>query len=47
MESRLRIFHNRSLDELPENPEDLEKLARRVGIEGTPETPPAQKFLRK
>ena len=45
VELRLRIFHNRSLDELPDNMEDLEKLARRVGIEGTPETPAAQKFL--
>lgn len=33
VESRLRIVHNRSLDELPEKPEDLEKLARRLGIE--------------
>jgi glutamate-ammonia-ligase adenylyltransferase len=34
VESRLRIVHNLSLDELPENPEDLEKLARRMGCEG-------------
>jgi glutamate-ammonia-ligase adenylyltransferase len=33
VESRLRIVHNRSLDELPERPEDLEKLARRLGCE--------------
>jgi len=33
VESRLRIVHNRSLDELPDEPEDLEKLARRLGIE--------------
>jgi [glutamine synthetase] adenylyltransferase / [glutamine synthetase]-adenylyl-L-tyrosine phosphorylase len=33
VESRLRIFHNRSLDELPEADEDLEKLARRLGCE--------------
>ncbi len=32
VESRLRIVHNRSLDELPESPEDLEKLARRLGF---------------
>ncbi len=32
-ESRLRIVHNRSLDELPDDPEDLEKLARRLGFE--------------
>lgn len=31
VESRLRIVHNRSLDELPEGKEDLEKLARRLG----------------
>ncbi len=45
VESRLRIFHNRSLDELPEKPEELEKLARRVGLEGSPEQPAALKFL--
>jgi glutamate-ammonia-ligase adenylyltransferase len=33
IESRLRIVHNRSLDELPEAAEDLEKLARRVGCD--------------
>jgi glutamate-ammonia-ligase adenylyltransferase len=33
VESRLRIFHNRSLDELPEAAEDLEKLAKRLGCE--------------
>jgi glutamate-ammonia-ligase adenylyltransferase len=33
VESRLRIFHNRSLDELPDQAEDLEKLARRIGCE--------------
>jgi glutamate-ammonia-ligase adenylyltransferase len=36
VESRLRIVHNRSLDELPERPEDLEKLARRLGCEPGP-----------
>jgi glutamate-ammonia-ligase adenylyltransferase len=35
VESRLRIVHNRSLDELPEAAEDLEKLARRLGCEAT------------
>jgi glutamate-ammonia-ligase adenylyltransferase len=45
VEGRLRIFHNRSLDELPESTDDLEKLARRVGLEGTAGTTPAQKFL--
>src|SRR5262249_58364403 len=33
VESRLRIVHNRSLDELPERAEDLEKLARRLGFD--------------
>jgi len=33
VESRLRIVHNRSLEELPGAPEDLEKLARRLGWE--------------
>ena len=37
VESRLRIYHNRSLDELPESPEDLEKLAKRLGCEATPD----------
>jgi glutamate-ammonia-ligase adenylyltransferase len=33
VEARLRIVHNRSLDELPDTPEDLDKLARRLGLE--------------
>ena len=45
VESRLRIFHNRSLDELPEAPEDLEKLAKRLGCEATDEHPAAERFL--
>ena len=32
-EFRLRIVHNLSLDELPQNVDDLEKLARRLGCE--------------
>jgi glutamate-ammonia-ligase adenylyltransferase len=36
VESRLRIMHNRSLDELPERAEDVEKLARRLGCEPVP-----------
>jgi glutamate-ammonia-ligase adenylyltransferase len=32
VEGRLRIVHNRSLDELPEDPAELEKLARRLGF---------------
>lgn len=45
VESRLRIVHNVSLDELPEKPEDLEKLARRMGFEGDTGTSPGQRFL--
>jgi glutamate-ammonia-ligase adenylyltransferase len=33
VESRLRIVHNRSLDELPQTPAGLETLARRLGFE--------------
>src|SRR5208283_1422096 len=45
VESRLRIVHNRSLDELPEEPEALEKLARRLGIERGPAGSPGSQFL--
>src|SRR5262249_48752397 len=44
VESCLRIVHNRSLDELPEKPEDLEKLAGRLGIVGDGGTA-ASKFV--
>lgn len=44
VESRLRIYHNRSLDELPEG-DDLEKLARRLGCEPTGERTASQIFL--
>ncbi|MFN4260372.1 MAG: bifunctional [glutamate--ammonia ligase]-adenylyl-L-tyrosine phosphorylase/[glutamate--ammonia-ligase] adenylyltransferase [Gemmataceae bacterium] len=33
LESRLRIVHNRTLSELPEATEEVEKLARRLGYE--------------
>src|ERR1700694_3372604 len=45
VESRLRIVHNRSLDELPEDREDLEKLARRLGCEPTAEASAGARFL--
>jgi glutamate-ammonia-ligase adenylyltransferase len=45
VESRLRIVHNLSLDELPEKAEDLEKLARRLGFEAGPQESPGQQFL--
>lgn len=45
VESRLRIVHNRSLDELPDKEEDLEKLARRLGFEGNNEKSAAAHFI--
>jgi glutamate-ammonia-ligase adenylyltransferase len=45
VEGRLRIVHNRSLDELPEGPEDLEKLARRLGLESGPGVSAGSRFL--
>jgi glutamate-ammonia-ligase adenylyltransferase len=45
VEGRLRIVHNRSLDELPESADDLEKLARRLGCEAGPEGSAGARFL--
>jgi glutamate-ammonia-ligase adenylyltransferase len=45
VESRLRIVHNLSLDELPERPDDLEKLARRLGFESGPQGSAGYQFL--
>jgi [glutamine synthetase] adenylyltransferase / [glutamine synthetase]-adenylyl-L-tyrosine phosphorylase len=45
VESRLRIVHNRSLDELPEEPDDLERLARRLGCEAGNGVSAGQKLL--
>lgn len=45
VESRLRIVHNRSLDELPDAPEDLEKLARRLGFERNAQNSAGEQFL--
>src|SRR5262245_45298747 len=45
VENRLRSFHNRSLDELPDRRDDLEKLARRVGCESALGKTAAQRFL--
>ena len=45
VEGRLRIVHNRSLDELPEAPEDLERLARRLGLEATEKASAGSRFL--
>ncbi|HEV3259235.1 MAG TPA: bifunctional [glutamate--ammonia ligase]-adenylyl-L-tyrosine phosphorylase/[glutamate--ammonia-ligase] adenylyltransferase [Gemmataceae bacterium] len=47
VESRLRIVHNRSLDELPEDREDLEKLARRLGCETDGGMSAADRFLQE
>ena len=47
VESRLRIVHNRSLDELPEGREDLEKLGRRLGFEAKPEASAADQFIQE
>jgi glutamate-ammonia-ligase adenylyltransferase len=33
VQGRLRIVHNRSIDEVPESSEEVEKLARRLGYE--------------
>jgi glutamate-ammonia-ligase adenylyltransferase len=45
VESRLRIVHNLALDELPDNPVDLEKLARRLGFEPGSEGSAVKLFL--
>jgi [glutamine synthetase] adenylyltransferase / [glutamine synthetase]-adenylyl-L-tyrosine phosphorylase len=47
VESRLRIVHNLSLDELPQNPDDLEKLARRLGREPEGGQTAADELLRR
>jgi glutamate-ammonia-ligase adenylyltransferase len=36
VQSRLRIVHNRSLDRVPEEPEEIAKLARRLGFDDGP-----------
>jgi glutamate-ammonia-ligase adenylyltransferase len=45
VESRLRIVHNVSSDELPRAPEDVEKLARRLGFEPGPDGGASDPFL--
>jgi glutamate-ammonia-ligase adenylyltransferase len=45
VESRLRIVHNLSADELPRSPDDLRRLARRLGYEGGPAESPGKQFL--
>jgi glutamate-ammonia-ligase adenylyltransferase len=46
VESRLRIVYNLAQDELPERPEDSERLARRMGYEPGAKAPAAAAFLR-
>jgi glutamate-ammonia-ligase adenylyltransferase len=45
VESRLRIVHNVSSDELPQAAEDVEKLARRLGFEESPAGSASDRFL--
>jgi [glutamine synthetase] adenylyltransferase / [glutamine synthetase]-adenylyl-L-tyrosine phosphorylase len=45
VESRLRIVHNRSLDELPDNRDEQEKLARRLGWEARDNRSAGERFL--
>jgi glutamate-ammonia-ligase adenylyltransferase len=45
IQNRLRIVHNRSLDELPETPDELDKFARRLGYEPTPESSSSERLL--
>ncbi len=36
VQSRLRIVHNRTLDEVPDGPDEIDKLARRLGFDSGP-----------
>jgi glutamate-ammonia-ligase adenylyltransferase len=45
VESRLRMVHNRAMDEVPESQDEMEKLARRLGFEPQGENTPAEHFL--
>ncbi|MFL5241776.1 MAG: bifunctional [glutamate--ammonia ligase]-adenylyl-L-tyrosine phosphorylase/[glutamate--ammonia-ligase] adenylyltransferase [Gemmataceae bacterium] len=47
VESRLRMVHNRALDELPEAREELEKLARRLGFGPNAQSSAADLFLER
>jgi glutamate-ammonia-ligase adenylyltransferase len=47
VESRLRIVHNLAQDELPDKPEDMTKLARRLGYDDGPAGAAAEQFLRE
>jgi glutamate-ammonia-ligase adenylyltransferase len=45
VEGRLRLIHNRSVDELPENPSELERLALRLNYESKGASSLVQQFL--
>lgn len=45
VQSRLRIVHNRAMDELPQRPEEMHILARRLGFEDSPGANASQRFL--
>jgi glutamate-ammonia-ligase adenylyltransferase len=45
VETRLRIVSDRSLSEIPDAPEDREKLARRLGIEAKDGISAGERFL--
>lgn len=45
VQSRLRIFQNRAIDELPEVPDELEKLARRIGLDHPSDQPALPRML--
>jgi glutamate-ammonia-ligase adenylyltransferase len=47
VESRLRIVHDLSQDELPARAEDIEKLARRLGYESHGTASAGEQFLRE
>ncbi len=46
VQSRLRIVHNRSLDDVPEDPVELEKLAKRLAYETRGNAGAGQRFLK-
>lgn len=47
VQGRLRIVHNRSLDEIPAGVEDIRKLARRLGFDKAPDASAEQAFMAK
>ena len=47
LDQTLRRYHNRSLDELPSSAEELQKLARRIGIEPGLGEDLGQRFLQE